>query len=449
MKTECVLRSPIDWLGLGDSATEELLALESGGALRERYHDWLGNWARTDQKPPEIDDPSWLVWLILAGRGSGKTRAGAEWIRLRVFGRWPKDAEPARRIALVGPTLGETRSVMVEGVSGLLAIHPDCERPAFEPSLKRLVWPNGAVAQLFSAEEPDSLRGPQFDTAWCDEAAKWRYGLDTWRMLQFGMRLGECPRQVVTTTPRPGPLLKELMSARTTRVTRARTSDNADNLSVPFLEAIVSQYEGTRLGRQELDAEILEDNPHALWQREHIDRCRIGKAPELRRVVVAVDPPATSNPGTSACGIVCAGIDLTGRGIVLEDATLDRARPLEWAREAIRLYEKYEADRLVAEVNQGGEMVEAVLRQIESSIPVRKVRATRGKSVRAEPVAALYEQGRVSHLGSVPQLEDVLCTYDPAGSADGEGLDRLDALVWALTDLMLTGEVGEPRVRTV
>ena len=203
------------------------------------------------------------------------------------------------------------------------------------------------------------------------------------------------------------------------------------------------------LGRQELDAEILEDNPHALWQRDQIDRCRIDEPPELRRVVVAVDPPATSSPGNSACGIVCAGIDFSGRGVVLEDATLDRARPLEWAREAIRLYEKYEADRLVAEVNQGGEMVEAVLRQIEAAIPVRKVRATRGKHVRAEPVAALYEQGRVSHLGSVPQLEDVMCTSDAAAGAAKEGQDRLDALVWALTDLMLTGEAGEPRVRSV
>ena len=239
------------------------------------------------------------------------------------------------------------------------------------------------------------------------------------------------------------------MSVRTTCVTRARTYDNADNLSAPFLEAIISQYEGTRLGRQELDAEILEDNPHALWQRDQIDRCRIDKLPQLRRVVVAVDPPATSNTGSSACGIVCAGIDFSGRGIVLEDATLERARPLEWAREAIRLYEKYEADRLVAEVNQGGEMVETVFRQIESSIPVRKVRATRGKHVRAEPVAALYEQGRVSHLGALPQLEDAMCVFDPASQAAAEGLDRLDALVWALTDLMLSGEAGAPRVRAI
>ena len=424
MKTGCALRSRTDWLDLDEDETEKNLVEETGLPLLQRFHDWIGNWARADQCPPQFSDPQWLVWLILAGRGSGKTRAGAEWVRMRVFGRWPEGAEPARRIALVGPTLGEARSVMVEGVSGLLSIHPDYERPDFEPSLRRLIWPNGAVAQLFSAEEPDSLRGPQFDTAWCDEAAKWRYGLETWRMLQFGMRLGACPRQVVTTTPRPGPLLKELMSARTTCVTRARTQDNADFLSVPFLDAIVAQYEGTRLGRQELDAEILEDNPHAFWQRDQIDRCRVDKTPELRRVVVAIDPPATSAPGSSSCGIVCAGLDSTGRGIVLEDATLDQARPLEWAREAIRLYEKHEADRLVAEVNQGGEMVETVLRQIEASIPVRKVRATRGKQVRAEPVAALYEQGRVSHLGALPQLK-----WGVGGYVGGRSLEKIAGAV--------------------
>lgn len=449
MKTSCAPKLQTDWLGLDDSETERWLARKSGQQLVELNYDWIGNWARPDQQPPQFDNPEWLTWLILAGRGSGKTRAGAEWVRLRVFGRWPVGAEPARRVALVGPTLGEVRSVMVEGVSGLLEVHPDYERPDFEPSLKRLVWPNGAMAQLFSAEEPDSLRGPQFDAAWLDEAAKWRYGLETWRMLQFGLRLGECPRQVVTTTPKPGPLLRELMSGRTTCVTRARTQDNAEYLSAPFLDAIVSRYAGTRLGRQELDAEILEDNPHALWQRDQIDRCRISKLPELYRVVVAVDPPATNTPGTSACGIVCAGVDGTGRAVVLDDATLDRARPLEWAREAVRLYDKYEADRLVAEVNQGGDMVETILRQIEASLPVRKVRATRGKHVRAEPVAALYEQGRVSHLGTLPELEDVLCTYDPADGADGEGQDRLDALVWALTDLMLTGEAGAPRIRSI
>lgn len=398
---------------------------------------------RADQLAPES---AWTTWLLMGGRGAGKTRAGAEWVRARVLGLWPDHEPKARRIALVGPTLHDVRSVMVEGVSGLLAVHADHERPVFEPSLRRLIWPNGAIAQMFSAEEPDSLRGPAFDAAWADEAGAWKYGLETWQMLQFGLRMGLHPRQVVTTTPRPCPLLKDLLAAPGTVRSTAPTRANAHHLSASFLAHITARYQGTRLGRQELEGEMLADNPRALWQRAMIDQARVEAAPALARVVVAIDPPASAKSSSSACGLVCAGVNAAGHGFVLEDATLERARPLEWAHEAIRLYERHTADRLVAEVNQGGDMVETVLRQVNAQIPLTKVRATRGKHLRAEPVAALYEQGRVSHVGPMASLEERMCSTEPGAMAGANDMDRLDALVWALTDLMLTREAGEPRV---
>ncbi len=405
-------------------------------------HWWLNG--REDQLAPEGD---WLTWLFLGGRGAGKTRAGAEWLRARVMGIWPDGEAPARRIALVGPTLHDVRTVMVEGDSGLLRVFPDHERPEFQPSLRRLIWPNGAVAQMFSAEEPDSLRGPAFDSAWLDEAGAWKHGLETWQMLQFGMRIGDRPRQVMTTTPRSCPLLKDVMAAPTTTISTAATRANAEHLSPAFLAAVTQRYGGTRLGRQELEGELLVDNPRALWQRDMIDRARVHLVPDLARVVVAVDPPAGAKDGNSACGLVCAGVDRSGQGFVLEDATLDRARPLEWASAAIALFERHNADRLVAEVNQGGDMVETVLRQVDAALPLTRVRATRGKYLRAEPVAALYEQGRVSHVGAFGPLEDRMCLTEPGAMAGAADMDRLDALVWALTDLMLTGEGGVPRVR--
>jgi phage terminase large subunit-like protein len=403
-------------------------------------------WARDDQLPPDASQGGgdWTTWLMLGGRGAGKTRAGAEWVR--AFAR--DEGGAAARIALIGETLADARSVMVEGVSGLLAVHPPEARPLYEPSKRQVTFASGAVAQIFSADDPDSLRGPQFSAAWCDELCKWRKPGEAWDMLQFALRLGMRPRQVVTTTPRPTKLLKALLADPLTAVTRVSTHANEANLAPSFLEAIVGRYRGTRLGRQELDAEILEDRADALWPRALIERARVRVAPELRRIVVAVDPPAASGPQADACGIVVAGVSEEGRGYVLADCTRGQASPLAWARAVVRAYRRFAADRVVAEVNQGGELVEAVLRQIDPSVPVRAVRAMRGKFLRAEPVAALYEQGRVSHVGTLPELEDEMADFGPDGLSGGGSPDRVDALVWALTDLMLRAP-SAPRIRWV
>ncbi|WP_108683223.1 DNA-packaging protein [Methyloceanibacter sp. wino2] len=427
---------------------ERFLSRLSPDELTALHYDFEV-WARDDQLPPVSSDDgvteggsSWTTWLMLGGRGAGKTRAGAEWVRAQA--RRASDA----RIALVGETLSDARAVMVEGVSGLLAVHPPGARPVFEPSKRQVRWESGAVAQLFSAEDPESLRGPQFSAAWCDELAKWRRPQETWDMLQFGLRLGEAPRQLVTTTPRPIPLIKALLVDARAIVTRVATAANAANLAPSFLETIVGRYRGTRLGRQELEAELLEDRPDALWPREIIERHRVGTPPPLSRVVVAVDPPASSGPRADACGIVVAGLGEDGRAYVLADATVQGVRPLDWARAVIAAFRRFEADRIVAEVNQGGELVETVLRQVDPAVPVRSVRAMRGKVLRAEPVAALYERACVSHVGALPALEDEMCDFGLDGLSGGESPDRVDALVWALTDLCLRGS-AEPRVRTL
>lgn len=337
---------------------------------------------------------------------------------------------------------------MVEGVSGLMAVHPPDARPLYEPSKRQIVWGNGALAQLFSAEDPESLRGPQFTHAWCDELCKWAKPDETWAMLQFGLRLGERPQQVVTTTPRPIPLLKTLLADPLTAVSRVKTEANACNLAPSFLQTIVARYRGTRLGRQELDAELLEDRPDALFPRALIEACRVRTAPELRRVVVAVDPPASSGPHADACGIIVAGLGENARAYVLADRTVEQARPVSWARAAVRAFRAFEADRVVVETNQGGDLVETVLRQVDASVPVKAVRAMRGKWLRAEPVAALYEQGRVAHVGALPSLEDEMSDFGPDGLSGGRSPDRVDALVWALTELMLRAP-AEPRVRWV
>jgi phage terminase large subunit-like protein len=424
---------------------EDFLATLSADELTRLHYDFE-LWARDDQLPPDAAQAggAWTVWLMLGGRGAGKTRAGAEWVRGIAT---TIDASPAR-IALIGETLGQARSVMVEGVSGLLAVHPPGSGPLYEPSKRQLTWANGAVAQLFSAEDPESLRGPQFSHAWCDELAKWRRPDESWAMLQFGLRLGEQPRQVVTTTPRPIPLIKALLADPQSAVSRVKTAANAANLAPSFLDVIVGRYRGTRLGRQELDAELLEDRPDALFPRALIERGRVGVAPELRRMVVAVDPPATSGPHADACGIIVAGLGADGRGYVLADRTMERARPLDWAKAVISAYRAYEADRIVVEINQGGDLVEAVLRQVDASVPVRAVRAMRGKWLRAEPVAALYEQGRVGHVGAFAALEDEMSDFGPDGLSGGRSPDRVDALVWALTELLLKDR-PEPRVRFV
>ena len=424
-------------------AVSRFLKALSARELEFLAHDWP-LWARPDQLPPE---GGWTTWLMLGGRGAGKTRAGAEWVRAMALGRPPFASAPAGRIALVGQTMADVREVMVDGISGLLSVHPIGEKPRLEIARRRLVWPNGAVAEMYSAEEPDSLRGPQFDLAWCDELAKWRYAQETWDMLQFALRLGEAPRQLVTTTPRAIPLIRKLMAAPDTVLSRAATRANAHNLAPAFLKTVVAGYAGTRLGRQELDGEVLEDRPDALWSRAEIEAARITAAPELARVVVAVDPPASSGRNADACGIVAAGKGADGRAYVLADRSERGLKPAAWARRAVALFEELGADRLVVEVNQGGEMAEAVLRQVAPQLPIRAVRASRGKWTRAEPVAALYEQRRVAHVGALPQLEDEMCDLGPDGLSGGRSPDRVDALVWALTALMLEGGGAGPRIR--
>ena len=387
----------------------------------------------------------WTTWLILGGRGAGKTRAGAEWVRTLTNGKTPLAHGTCARLALIGETYADAREIMIEGASGLRALGPADRRPVYEAARRRLVWPNGAVAQVFSATDPEGLRGPQFEAAWCDELAKWRYADKAWDNLQFGLRLGARPRQVVTTTPRPIPLLKRLLSDEETAVSRAATHLNRANLAPAFFRNVIARYEGTRLGRQELDAELLEDNPDALWRRDKIERHRVAVTPDLARIVVAIDPPASSGPNADECGIIVAGIKSDGQAYVLEDCSLARASPAAWAQRAVAAFERHKADRIVAEINQGGEMVAAVLRQVAGPVPFRAVRATRGKHVRAEPIAALYEQGRVHHVGHLARLEDQMCEYVVGGG--GSSPDRMDALVWALTDLLLTGEAGAPKVR--
>lgn len=399
--------------------------------------DWLG-WARKDQWTKDAP-ADWRAWLILGGRGAGKTRAGAEWVKARVMGfDWTGEG---KQIALIGASLDETRAVMVEGVAGLIAVHDDGWRPLYEPSKRLVTWPNGAQARLYSADEPDSLRGPQFDSAWCDELAKWRAPEAAWDMLQFALRVGDQPRTVITTTPRPIPLVKRLVAGGA-HVTRASTAMNAGFLAAPFLDEMQARYAGTRLGRQELGGEIVDDDPDALFSRRIIEANRVAAAPGMERIVVAIDPPA----GNNVCGIVAAGRGRDGRVYVLDDATVEGRGPAQWAAAAVALYHALGADRVVAEVNQGGSMVEQVLREVDERVSYRAVHASRGKRARAEPVAALYEQNRVAHAGAFPELEDQLCSW--RGTAD-RSPDRLDALVWAVSDLMLRPRTMEPRVRVL
>lgn len=388
-------------------------------------HEWRF-WARESQLPPF---GNWSHWLLLAGRGFGKTRAGAEWVRGLA------EKQDGIRIALVAPTLHDARAVMVEGDSGLMAVSPPWCKPKFETSKRTLTWPNGSVATLFSAEEPERLRGPQHHYAWCDELCAWRHQQESWDNLLFGLRLGDMPRTMVTTTPKPTALLKSLLVQETVAVTKGSTFDNLDNLAPTFASEILAKYEGTRLGRQELMAELLEDVPGALWQRTQIDALRTTAAPALNRIVVAIDPPVTAGEKADECGIIAAGTGEDGVAYVLADASVQGLSPAAWARKAIALYHSLQADRIVIETNQGGVMAENVLRQVDPTVPITSVHASRGKRARAEPVAALYEQSRVYHAGHFPQLEDQMCSF--TGERGKESPDRVDALVWALTHLML------------
>ncbi|QZD88363.1 DNA-packaging protein [Qipengyuania psychrotolerans] len=410
-----------------------------------RYHWHL--WARRSQLPPPGD---WRCWLVNAGRGFGKTRAGAEWVR-EIARRTP-DA----RIALVGASLNEARAVMVEGESGLLAVFPPGNMPTFEPSLRRISWGNGAVATLYSAAEPESLRGPQHDYAWCDEIAKWDNASSraerAWDNLQMGMRLGDDPRVLATTTPRATQLMRRLCAQEASgdvAITRGSTYENGQHLPEPFVEDIKKQYGGTALGRQELDGVMLQDIEGALWSRSLIEKCRneaLGDPP--LRVVIGVDPPATSRG--DECGIIVCGIGASGIAQVLADISVARPTPERWARAVANAAAAWNADRVIAEANQGGDMVASVLRAADIALPLKLVHASRGKTARAEPVAALYETGRVVHTALFAKLEDQLCGIMAGGKYEGPGKspDRADALVWALTELML-GKGSRPRIRNV
>jgi phage terminase large subunit-like protein len=402
----------------------------------------FGFLAHDHQRPPERANSGqdWTTWLILGGRGAGKTRAGAEWVRSVAA------ADPNARIALIAETENDAREVMVEGVSGLLAIHPLGDRPKWTSSRGRLRWKNGAVAQVYTAENYERLRGPQFSAAWLDELAKWRHAEATYDMLQFGLRLGGRPRQVVTTTPRPIALLKRIIGDPRTAVTHASTIANAFNLAPHFVETVLSRYHGTRLGRQEIDGEIVEERNDALWTRAGIESCRVDAAPALKRIVVAVDPPASAKRGADACGIVAVGRADNGTIYVIADDSISGLTPQGWAVKAVALWRRLQADMLVAEVNQGGDMVKAVVAAVDPDVPVTAVHATRGKYLRANPVSQLYEQGRVKHAGTFPELEDEMCDFGLDGLSSGRSPDRLDALVWAVSALTFAAR-GEPRVR--
>lgn len=410
------------------------------------------NWhllAQPHQIAPDVapNGKPWLTWLLIGGRGAGKTRAGAEWVRAQALGTAPFASEVATRIALVGETEHDVREVMIEGVSGILAVHRRDERPVWLPSRKRLEWSNGAVAQAFSADDPESLRGPQFCCAWSDEMAKWRYAEQAFDMLQFGLRLGSQPRQLITTTPRPTALLKRLMCDPSSVTSRAGTIANAFHLAPTFLQGVMDRYAGTRMGRQELDGEIIDDRPDALWSRALLETCRVTEAPPLQRIVVAVDPPASASKRADSCGIVAAGISDGGIVYVIADDTVSAASPAAWAMKAIALWRRVEADALVVEINQGGDMVIAVMHEMDASVPVTPVRALRAKWLRAEPVATLYEQGRVKHASFFAALEDEMCDFASNGLSSGRSPDRVDALVWAVSSLALVSHGGGPRVR--
>ncbi len=417
---------------------ERLVRSAKGRALLEGLDDaaaaalaeaWTG-FARGKQLAPE---GAWRVWLLLGGRGFGKTRSGAEWVRARIEGGH------ARRVALVAPTAADARDVMVEGDSGMLATARRGYEPAWEPSRRRLIWPNGAIATAFSAEEPERLRGPQHDCAWCDELASWPRE-EAWDTLMLGLRRGSDPRCVVTTTPRPTRLMRRLLAdTEHVVVTRGATRENAANLAPAFLATIVRRYEGTRLGRQELEAELLEDVPGALWTRALLERegARVPAAPPMRRVVVAIDPAVSAGEESDETGIIVAGLAHDGHGYVLADLS-GRMSPHQWAVRALDAYRAFAADRIVAETNNGGDLVAATLRAIDAGAAFKAVRASRGKIARAEPVAALYERGLVHHAGAFPALEDQMTGF--TGAAGGGSPDRLDALVWALSELMIERE---------
>ncbi len=453
ISTAHAMKSGAEWLACAPQSEQEkfLDGLSEAAFLALPY--LFEFWAFEHQLPPEGD---WRTWVIMGGRGAGKTRAGAEWVRAEVEGSRPLDMGRSRRVALVGETIDQAREVMVFGESGILACSPPDRRPEWQAGRKRLIWPNGAVAQLFSASDPESLRGPQFDAAWVDELAKWKKADAAWDMLQFGLRLGDKPRMCVTTTPKNVPLLKSILANSTTVTTHAPTEANRAYLASSFLDEVRARYAGTRLGQQELDGVLLEDCEGAMWTSKQLDELRVRDAGDLDRIVVAIDPPVTGHKGSDECGIVVVGANTQGppadwHAVVLKDASVTAASPSGWAKVAIAMMEEFGADRLVAEVNQGGDMVESVLRQVDPLVPYRSVHASKGKIARAEPVAALYEQGKIKHMPDMGQLEAQMCRMTTRGYMGQGSPDRVDALVWALQDVMIdpVAKWKRPSVRSL
>jgi phage terminase large subunit-like protein len=425
-----------DLRSLPDSEVAEILSSLSSLQAEELKYDW-NFWARPEQLEPSGD---WNTWVALAGRGWGKTRAGSEWVRHRI-------KKGDKIVHCVAPTKGDVRRVMVEGDSGLLNVCWSGDKtyrgkhigfPTWSPTNNSLTWENGAKAVFFSAEDPERLRGPQAYSMWADELCAWRNAQETWDMAQFGLRLGKHPVSFVTTTPKTTKLLRTLISDTKTTISKGSTYDNAANLADTFIDAVRKTYEGTRLGRQELYAEVLDEASGALWNRNLLSKCEVepDEVPTLNRIVVSIDPAVTSNAESDMTGIVVAGIDVNGIAYVLADHT-GRYTPQQWASKAVELYREHMADRIVAERNQGGDMVRHTLHTEDETVPVKLVHASRGKMARAEPVSALYEQDKVKHVRGLNDLEDQMVQWEPLGSIGSP--DRLDALVWAITDLSLNG----------
>ncbi|UWQ92946.1 terminase family protein [Rhodobacteraceae bacterium M382] len=447
------LKSGANWLASAPAAIREEFLNDLGEGGLRALPFLFEFWALPHQLPPDGD---WRAWVILGGRGAGKTRAGAEWVRSVVEGAMPLDPGQARRLALVGETFDQVRDVMIFGDSGIMACSPSDRRPQWKAGERKLIWPNGAEAQAFSAHDPEGLRGPQFDAAWVDELAKWKKGDETWDMLQFALRLGDHPRVCVTTTPRNVNVLKRLLEAPSTVQTHAATEANRANLAASFLDEVRARYAGTRLGRQELDGVLLVDAEGALWRSEALQSAQVRSVPDLDRVVVALDPSVSGSAQADACGIVVVGAQTQGppqdwRAFVLADRTVQGVGPTGWAKAAIAAMDEFDAERLVAEVNQGGQLVEEVLRQVDPLVPYKGVHASRGKAARAEPVAALYEQGRVRHVAGLSDLEEQMCLMTSRGFEGRGSPDRVDALVWAIHELMIApaSQFRRPRVRVL
>ena len=425
--TDCQLCAIVERLRqLSPDEREASLAGQPARLIAEIATHWPA-WSRPEQRLPAGDR---TYWLIKSGRGWGKTRTGAETVR-----QWIADGH--NYVNLIGATADDARDIMVQGESGILSVCPAWERPEYKISQRKLIWPNGAESLIFTADEPERLRGKQSAKLWCDELAAWRYP-DAWDQAKFGLRLGRHPQAIITTTPRPTKIVREIMADAATVITSGGTWANAANLAGSYLTAVLRRYEGTRLGRQEIDGDLLDDNPGALFKRSDIDAGRRYDIPNLTRVVVALDPATTSHEGSDDTGIVIAGIaDVGGitHGYILADLTCHDT-PDGWARLAVDAYRLARADRIIGEANNGGDMIEALIRAVDPTVSYRKVTATRGKVIRAEPVAALYEQGRIHHVGELPKLEDEMCEWDPLDKS-ARSPNRLDALVWALTELML------------